>query len=479
MGQHAVFYTDGSAKPIHSNTFKIGWGIHGYLYEQQASKPVAANDYVHTDSGYVRKTALAPEHKLIEPLQYIDAFGSQTNAATNNVAELLAVYNALQKALEMKVSSLLILTDSEYVKRGILEWMPKWLTSNWCKPDGQVIANSTLWKTLHLTLQALVTAGIGFAIEWIKAHDDRVGNVQADLLASVGCNYSIAGEEQTHFKLIEPKGYWKQDIDRHPLLNFNRIYFNSLEQYNTPGHYYQADPGGNDFIIGKRLPETGYSILRLTEPDPVIEAVKEKQYQVSKHMNAIFMIKTDNTHHKTVHPYLANYKHHALYRCRKNNNLIFIDDRNTPITTEINPTGLSLRAIDSFNTLEEILDAALQLIADPSLQDKDSFKLQTQDITDVFYDTSGKKTVLKSEYSVGHSVMYLDIHRDAKPVRIPYVLGTDCPSRNNLKRLESLQPKLTLITFAEAEQSFRYATVIHCENAVGIWCNYYASHVFH
>lgn len=477
MAKHAVFYTDGSARPVYSNTFKIGWGIHGYLYDTVATKPTSANEYVLTTLGYIKKTAVTAECSLIEPLQYVDAFGSQEDAATNNVAELLAVLNGLEKALELKLESILIFTDSEYVRKGITEWMPKWLTNNWTRPDGQLIANDLLWKTIHLKLRELESNKTSFSIQWIKAHDDKLGNVQADLLASVGCNYSFSGEAVIRFDLSDPKGYWMSDVDRHPLLNFNRVYFNSLEQYNTPGHYYQADPGGNDFIIGKRLPETGYSVLRLNNADPIIEAVKQKQYHISRNMNAIFMIKIDNTHHKVIHPYIATHGHHALSRYRKNNNLIFIDDRNTPITTEINPTGLSLRAIDSFNTLEEILDTALSILTDPTLQGSDIFKIQCQDITDVFYDMSGKKTLLKGEYGVGHSAMYLDIQRDAKDVKIPYVLGTDCPSRNNLKRLESMQPKMTLITFSENDKSFSYATLIHCEDAVGIWSNYYASKV--
>ena len=474
---HAVMYTDGSAKPVYSNTYKIGWGIHGYLYDAVITKPVSANEYVHTHKGYIKKTSLTPEQKTVEPLKYIDAFGSQLEAATNNVAELLAVLNALDKAKEFTVESILIITDSEYVKRGILEWMPKWLSNGWTKPDGQLIANDVLWKTMHIKLRELETDKIAFAIEWIKAHDERLGNVQADLLASVGCNYSFSNEATIQFTLTEPKGYWKADVDRHPLLNFNRVYFNSLEQYNTPGHYYQADPGGNDFIIGKRLPETGYSILRLNEPDHVIEAVKKKQYEVSRHMNAIFLIKLDSTHNKVIHPYIATYGHHALYRYRKNNNLIFIDDRSTPITTEINPTGLSLRAIDCFNVLEDILDHALILLADPSQQGLDIFKIQLQDITEVFFDMSGKKTLLKSEYGVGHSAMSLDIMRDGIAAKIPYILGTDCPSRNNLKRLESMQPNMTLVTYAQADNSFKYCTLIRCENAVGLWSNYYASKI--
>lgn len=476
MTKHAVFYTDGSAKPIYKNTYKIGWGVHGYLYEQEATKPVQVNDFILTDRGYVKKTALPPGYKAIEPLQYLDALGSCLESSTNNVAELSAVLNIISKAKEYALDSIMVFTDSEYVKKGILDWMPKWLENNWTRPDGTTVANVLLWKMIHLKLRDLTTQGIVFNIEWIKAHDERLGNVQADLLASIGVNYSFANQNVSQFDFSDPKGYWKTEVDRHPLLNFNRVYFNSMEKYNTPGHYYQADPGGNDFIIGKRLPETGYSIVRLTAPDPVIESVKQKQYQISKNMNAIFTIKLDTTHHKTFYPYINKYGVYSLYRFHKNNNIVFIDDQNTPITFELNPTGLSLRAIDSLNFIEEILDSVLALNTDPSFKNN-IYKIQQQDITEIFYDTSGKKTVLRGEYIVGFSHMSLDAIRDNTVIKIPYILGTDCPTRNHLKRLETLQPKITLVTFTETENTFRYCTVIECENAQGIWSNFYADKV--
>lgn len=473
---HGVFYTDGSAKPSHGSGYKIGWGVHGYVYQEQASKPVNAGEYTLTTIGYIKKNKI-DQHELVEPLSYINGLGSSLDTATNNAAELSALLNILIKARELKLSTVYVLTDSEYVKKGTKEWLPKWVENQWIKQDGQPVANDTLWKSIYLELQAFRVQDIQFNIEWIKAHDGRLGNVQADLLASIGCNYSYSHIETTEFMESNPKGYWKYETNKHPLLNFNRIYFNSLEQYNTPGHYYQADPGGNDFIIGKRLPETGYSVIRLAEPDTVIESVKAKQYDISRAMNAIFMIKIDNTHNKAIHPYISTYGKHALYRFKKNNNLIFVDDLNTPITVEINPTGLSLRAIDSFNFIEEILDAVIAMKANQINANIDLYAIQLQDITDIFYDLSGKKTELRPEFIVGYSNTTMVIKREGRTFTVPFMLGTDCPPRNNLKRLESLNPKVTLVTFTETENTFRYCTIIECDNAVGIYSNFFADKV--
>lgn len=484
MALRATLYIDGSCRSHHgSGAGKIGYGIHGYLYQSRDPsskiKPMLAEDYHVTNRGYIHKTKdLGASIEVIEPVKYIDGFGSSLDAATNNVAELRGLLTALKKTLELQLQEIYVLTDSEYVKRGVKEWLPKWLQNNWMKHDGNPVGNQDLWKQVHEHLVAITKAGIEIDIDWIRAHDDNQGNVQADLLASIGCNYSFHSELIDSWVESEPKGYWKKEVEKHPFLNFRRVYFNSLSQFNTPGHYYQADPGGNDFIIGKRLPETGYSVIKLKEPDQIIEAVKQKQFDVSRSLNAIYLLKLDNAHHKSIYPYIRDYGKYSLHKFKKNNNLVFIDDANTPITTEINPTGLSLRAVDSFNFLEEILDKFIHYRDRQEDPYTDAFKIQAHDVTEIYYDITDKGYALKPEFIVGFRDMYLSVQRESKDFKIPVILGTDMPPRNNLKRLEDYKPKITLVTYTESEKSFRYCVIIECENAIGIWSNYYASCVF-
>ena len=483
MSLKGVFYTDGGCRSNHgSSTGKIGWGVHGYLYKDTSIKPVSANDHILTSVGYIHKNKPEPPDTVyIEPINYIDGLGSSLDAATNNVAELSGIIQVIIKANELSVADLYIITDSEYVKKGINEWMFNWSRNNWTKADGQPIANSDLWKQLHNLLTDLKSRNINYTVDWIRAHDDNQGNVQADLLASVGCNYSFDQLLINQFRISDAKKYWKPEVERHPFINFKRIYFNSFQRFNVPGHYYQADPGGNDMIIGKRLPDTGYSVIRLHEPDLVIETVKDMQHRIARGYNGIFMMKLENTHHKDIYPYIQDYNHYALRKFRKNNNLVFIDDVNTPITTEINPTGLSLRAISSFNFLEELLDKYVHYNKTQEDPYTDIFKLQLIDITETFFNEVEKKSVvskeLKPEIGVGFKDLKVVVERDGKNIGLPLVLGVDLPPRNSLKKLERLQPRITLVTYTESEQSLRYATIIDCENAIGIWSNYYASRV--
>ena len=68
-------------------------------------------------------------------------------------------------------------TDSEYLRRGISEWLPNWRARKWRRKGGK-LANVDLWKTLDKAIQA-------HKIEWhwVKAHAGNKYNQQADRLA--------------------------------------------------------------------------------------------------------------------------------------------------------------------------------------------------------------------------------------------------------------------------------------------------------
>jgi ribonuclease HI len=100
---------------------------------------------------------------------------------TNNRMELTAVIEAL-KALK-KPCRLLIYMDSEYVRKGITEWLPGWKARGWKTAAKQPVKNVDLWQALD----ALVNAG-GHDIDWrwVKGHAGDPGNERADALANRG-----------------------------------------------------------------------------------------------------------------------------------------------------------------------------------------------------------------------------------------------------------------------------------------------------
>lgn len=484
-----VIYCDGSSRP---NPGNIGWGAHGYLYEiKDLKKPFTIDNHLITNKGYRRITMAADKSGAIpvEPIDYFDFFGSSLDEGTNNKAEILALYHSLLKIADYEnIGFINIYTDSEYLMNGVNDWCAKWAKLNWVKQDGHPIANSENWRRIHDTVTELKVAGIQFSIEWVKAHNGVFGNIQADILAVIGMNYSAAKLTRTEFTISTARGYWKNDADKHPFINFRRIYFNSVQKFNIPGKYFQADPGGGDFIIGKRIPEAGFSVIKLNEPDRVIEAIKNKQCDIANDLNAIIMIKLDRAYHKEIYPYLRDHGGFCLLKNRSNLNLNFID--NNPVTLEINPSGLSLRAIESLNFLEELLNSFVKYREIGTDQHDNTFKVNFHDITSTFYDKSEKivKKEVKEIYTLRADItsavkeMSLPIvesyHGTDVTLNVPINLGTDILPRNNLKKLETDNPTVFIVTWRESPKSIRYATVIECNSGIGIWSNFYADKLF-
>ncbi len=508
----AVIYSDGSCKQ--GNPGYIGWGAHGYTYKETPDiKPQIAEGNYITNEGYVPIHSKAviglningkgkvDKHstmKLVEVTSYIDFMGSALQLATNNEAELQGFTHTLERCFEKDLNVITVFVDSQYVRNGILDWCKGWERNDWKRQDGAPIPNVEWWIRAYDVYKRILAKGVQVKVVWIKGHSDDLGNNHADWLASIGAHYSADSKLRNEFAFTEPKGYWKNEIERHPFLNFKRIYFNSSEQYNTKGHYFQADTGGADVLIGKRIPETGLSIVKLRDFDPEIEEVKKRQYEIAMETNAIIMMKLDRVFSKEVYPYLSTYGKYSLSSNRNNQygnrnsqnnlNVNFVDKK--PVTIEVNPTGLSMRALESFNLLEELLDKFLQYRENGFNLVDNNNQLNAHDITSTFYDRTEKNVkgevqtqfTLKPEFVVGFRDMSIDIEESYNDslikLKVPLILGTDTLPRNSLKKLEAYKPSVYLLTWREAEHSLRYATVIDCETGVGIWSNFFADKIF-
>lgn len=100
--------------------------------------------------------------------------GSESDT-TNNRMELTSAINALQ-ALK-KPSRIDFFTDSQYLKRGITEWMPGWRERKWRRKGGR-LANVDLWQALDKTIQE---HHINW--HWVRGHSSDRKNQRVDHLA--------------------------------------------------------------------------------------------------------------------------------------------------------------------------------------------------------------------------------------------------------------------------------------------------------
>ena len=95
---------------------------------------------------------------------------------TNNQMELIAAIETL-KALK-KFTEICIITDSNYVKKGITEWLPSWKKNNWKTSSKKEVKNRKLWEELEELVNRNKVDWL-----WVKGHAGNIENERADFLA--------------------------------------------------------------------------------------------------------------------------------------------------------------------------------------------------------------------------------------------------------------------------------------------------------
>ena len=103
-------------------------------------------------------------------------FGIET-ATTYNLIELMVAIQALvalKKSCQISLS-----TDSQYVKKGITEWLPQWKRRAWLTANKKPVKNSDLWKEL-----AKQAERHHICWEWVKGHSGHPENDRVDSLAN-------------------------------------------------------------------------------------------------------------------------------------------------------------------------------------------------------------------------------------------------------------------------------------------------------
>lgn len=115
-----------------------------------------------------------------------ELFGGEAHT-TNNRMELLAVIRALEALTRHSVVE--VYTDSQYVQKGIAEWMANWKRRGWKTADKKPVKNTDLWQRLDA-----LASGHRITWHWVKGHAGHPENERADQLANRGviCQDGIA-----------------------------------------------------------------------------------------------------------------------------------------------------------------------------------------------------------------------------------------------------------------------------------------------
>lgn len=477
-----VCYTDGGARP---NPGNMGWGGFGYTYNETQEKPIRnLENKLFTTTGYTDKAE--KDSIYVTPEHIFTLVGShENNYGTNNIAELNAFITTIKHILSKykKIEEILLLTDSSYTKDGVSNWLAKWKKFDWVKQDGGLVANKELWLIIDDLLKELKSKNISLKIEWVKAHSVSYGNHTADKLATLGVSLSKKNIHYPdgHFKSIGYSDYKKLTIEKHPFINFKRMYFNNIKENNKFGLYYLTDDrddneksNANTSFITKRSSKTSFAVIKMDKHEEVLDSIMNKRFDMVVEQEAITIVKVDRIYTNGVYEYVKEFKDAAFLDAGKRPSRIdFLD--NTPIAIDLDPPGPVLNAFAQFDLLKYFLEDYLAKASEdkPIIDDISFPHTSYRDITKTFYDIKESKNGMK--YELKKTISDKDMLKVMfNEHSIPFLTGVDLLPRNNLKRIEKENPSIILVTWLHEVNLLRYATIIKINDAVGIWSNIYA-----
>ena len=116
-------------------------------------------------------------------------YGSAADT-TNNRMELIAAIEGL-KALR-RPCYVMAITDSQYLRRGVTEWLPLWKKRQWRTVGKKQVKNRALWEALESEVKRHVVCW-----QWVKGHSGHPENEIADCLANRGIDEFLAQVKTT------------------------------------------------------------------------------------------------------------------------------------------------------------------------------------------------------------------------------------------------------------------------------------------
>lgn len=471
---HAVLYTDGGC----DNALVAGWGVHGYFYTPEPAKQGTGNPKaLPTPTGYLTGSTGKPEITLTH---YVDGFGAITQAATNNVAELMATLNALKVVKSQEIKHVHFMKDSQYVLQGFDSHMYNWAKNNWTKKDGGPVSNTAIWQSVYDLKAELVKDGVTFTTKWVKGHSGEFGNERADGLATAGKMAARNQVPRESVNITEAKGFWSPKSERNRMFSLPNWYFAAYagKVPDAPGgrHTYYTGTIRDDIqLIGKSIADASFAVLFLKERDSVLDIVGQgsqdlhvgrPQGVMIGYLDAIFKPGTYDE--------LSDFGRDLLIKDRRQRRLMTKDKK--LVLHEADPPGLSFRLMDHMGLLEDRLRDYL----DPKCESY----VRITDLTDLIYEKTEtkNKVSVKLKNSITQALRSMKV--DGKysneknkegSLSIILTLAQDLPDRNTLAALAAEDVKVSLLTWPESMRAVRFAIVIESNGDVGIWAGPYSN----
>ena len=114
-----------------------------------------------------------------------EIFGGELGT-TNNRMEMMAVIEAL--SILKRPCHVTLHVDSQYVLKGMTEWLAGWKARGWKTAAKQPVKNVDLWQRLD---EVVETSGHIFDLRWVRGPNGDAGNEHADMLANRGVELTL------------------------------------------------------------------------------------------------------------------------------------------------------------------------------------------------------------------------------------------------------------------------------------------------
>lgn len=469
-----VLYTDGGCRPSRG---QAGWGVHGYTYFLGNIPSLKTKTDLPTTEGYKDFAEFSgTEIKPVIIETYIDGWGSVPGEATNNIGELYALIEGFTFIEENNLKKGVFLLDSEYVIKGLLEYLPGWIKRDWITSSGKEVSNRTLWETVNQRHQDLIKKGFEIKFDWVKGHEDK-GNIVADSLATKGI-FSAKNGFMVQREFHSYKGnnsYWNPSFEYNRLFGKQRWYFtagDSIPPVTKDGKYvYCTGSHGKDDETGKPISDLNFAVLFLNKKEPMLELLQKYH---NRHCDTLYhntvIGRLDTVLLPRVYTELQDYAFQFLYKQPDRNEIYF--PTGEQLTMEVNPPRRVAKQNEMFNFM---IDKLHQFRAG---------ELVSTEITDtLFRIETNKKGVSKMKIqdeiqrvpSIQVPVKYKPSSNEEKFDTVTLTIGIDLPVRNILQGIAPLMPVVHVVTWRESDLAFRYGVVIDVNGDIGFWTGFYSN----
>ena len=464
---YAVIYTDGSC--INNPSSNWGSGIHGYIYSEEdigkksGDRP---NNFIITEEGYLENNlASKTEHKTVIPTCYVNGYTSHNVIGSNNTGELFGVIYTLEEMYhnEYNIVSILILSDSMYtigafnkVNNPSFDWRSK-------NP-----ANFDILVRMETICNKLRDKGVVINIKKVLAHSTDIGNYLADRMAFLGRYISTKhNREEYMIKYTDKQRYWKPKIEKHPMIPYRNLFFinnkNKEPMYIILNYKTDVEPG-------KKSHEASFGLVLTKEAIPEIDMIIDEYVSSLGGVSIISKINLDILYKQFTYIYISLFgKDTFVYNIKGRRNLNVLEDE--PLALEIQPPGLAVQAFDTvmrFNTCIK------------EYRGETKSNAIFTDITDLFYSKDDKDKLV---ISIDNATKFINLDyttTNKVKTKIPLQFGKDIIPRNNLKKLEKLEPKITLMTYELTDTCIEYFIIIEtiANGDLSIWCNVFSNKIY-